>query len=116
MTTGYCSQSLKPVWLSRPEMLKMLADVVTFVLSDSTNKGVNLCSKYITWVQQQKPESSTVTLTWNACKYKVHKLHQRYILFGPDCFCSFAATMMNTKFVTLQNASVFCVECIALQY
>ena len=22
-----------------------------------------------------------VTLTWHACKYKVHKLHQRYILF-----------------------------------
>ena len=21
-----------------------------------------------------------VTLTWHACKYKVHKLHQRYIL------------------------------------
>ena len=28
---------------------------------------------------QQKPESPTVTLTWHACKYKVHKLYQRYI-------------------------------------
>ena len=31
-------------------------------------------------VQQQRPESPIVTLTWHACKYKVHKLHQRYIL------------------------------------
>ena len=32
---------------------------------------------------QQKPESPVVTLTWHASKYKVHKLHQRYILY---CF------------------------------
>ena len=30
--------------------------------------------------QQQRPESPTVILTWHASKYKVHKLHQRYIL------------------------------------
>ena len=30
--------------------------------------------------KQQRPESPTVTFTWYACKYKVHKLHQRYIL------------------------------------
>ena len=30
--------------------------------------------------QQQRPESPTVTLTCHRCKYKVHKLHQRYIL------------------------------------
>ena len=28
-------------------------------------------------LQQQRPESPTVTLTWHACKYKVHKHHQR---------------------------------------
>ena len=28
---------------------------------------------YVTQVQQQRPESPTVTLTWHACKYKVHK-------------------------------------------
>ena len=33
-------------------------------------------SKYLTQAQQG-PESPTVTLTWHACKYKVHKLHQR---------------------------------------
>ena len=48
--------------------------------AESTNKGVNLRSKYITQVQQQRPESPTVTLTWHACKYNVQKLHQRYIL------------------------------------
>ena len=35
--------------------------------------------KDVTQTQQQKPESPTVTLTWHACKYKVHKLYQRYI-------------------------------------
>ena len=30
--------------------------------------------KYVTQVQQQRPESPTVTLTWHACKYKVHEL------------------------------------------
>ena len=44
----------------------------------STHKGVNWRSKDITNAQQQRPESPTVTLTWHACKYKVHKLHQTY--------------------------------------
>ena len=47
---------------------------------ESTHKGVNQRSKYVTQVQQQRPESPRVTLTWHACKYKIHKLHQRYIL------------------------------------
>ena len=57
--------------------------VSMLVNTKSTHKGVNQCSKYVTQVQQQRPESptvTTVTLTWHACKYKVHKLHQRYIL------------------------------------
>ena len=41
---------------------------------------VNWRSKYVTQVQQQRPESPTVTLTWHTCKYKVHQLHQRYFL------------------------------------
>ena len=45
-----------------------------------TNKGDVQRSKYATQAQQQRPESSTVTHTWHACKYKVHKLHQRYTL------------------------------------
>ena len=28
----------------------------------------------------RRPELPTVTLTWHVCEYKVHKLHQRYIL------------------------------------
>ena len=42
-----------------------------------THKGVNWHSKYITQVQQQRPKSPTVTLTWHACKHKVRKLHLR---------------------------------------
>ena len=48
--------------------------------TESTNKGVNQRSKCVTRVQQQRPESPTITLTWHAWKYKVHKLHQRYTL------------------------------------
>ena len=40
------------------------------VISESTHKGVNQRSKYVTQVQQQRPESPTVTLTWHARKYK----------------------------------------------
>ena len=36
--------------------------------------------------KQQKPELPTVTLIWHACKYKVHKLHQRYILKPTTAF------------------------------
>ena len=39
-----------------------------------SNKGVNLRSKDITHTQQQRPEWLTGTVTWHACKYKVHKL------------------------------------------
>ena len=48
------------------------------------SQGVNLHSKDITQVQQQRPESLTVSLTCHACKYKVHKLHHRYILTGSN--------------------------------
>ena len=44
----------------------------------STYKGLNQRSTDVTQVQQQRLESPTVILTWHACKYKVHKLHQRY--------------------------------------
>ena len=35
--------------------------------------------------QQQRPEPSTITLTWHASKYKVHKLHQE-LRSHPDVF------------------------------
>ena len=34
--------------------------------SESTHKGVNHLSKVVTQAQQQRPESSTVTPTWQA--------------------------------------------------
>ena len=34
----------------------------------------------ITQTPQQRPETPVLTLNWHASKYKVHKLHQRYIL------------------------------------
>ena len=47
---------------------------------ESTHKEFNQHLKYVTPVQHQRPELPTVTLSWHVCKYKVHKLHQRYIL------------------------------------
>ena len=47
---------------------------------DDGSSGVNRRSKYVTQIQQQRPSSTTMTLTWHACKYRVHKLHQRCIL------------------------------------
>ena len=47
--------------------------------AESTHKGVNYRSKYVTQVQQ-RPESPTVNLTWHARKHRVHNFHQRYIL------------------------------------
>ena len=51
---------------------------------------VELFSEYATQVQQQRSKSPTVTLTWHACKYKVHKLHQRYILIYVPCIYTHA--------------------------
>ena len=48
--------------------------------NESTHKGVNSRSKDVTQAQQKRPELPSVALTWHAFKYKVHKLHQRYIL------------------------------------
>ena len=44
------------------------------------SEGVNQRLKYVRQVHQ-RPEPPTVTLTWHACKYKVARLHQRYILW-----------------------------------
>ena len=57
----------------------MFLAYLLIICSESIHKAVNQRLKYVTQVQQQRPESSAVTLTWHACKYKVHKLHQRYM-------------------------------------
>ena len=38
-------------------------------------------TSHITQTQQQRPESPTVTLTWNTSKYTAHKLQKRYIVY-----------------------------------
>ena len=56
---------------------------------ESSNKGVNQHSKYVTEVQQQRAESPTITLNWLACTETEtryintqtwYRNHQRYIL------------------------------------
>ena len=81
--------------------LKIVQPINYFLrLSESTNRGVNQHSKYINQIQQQRPESPTVTLTWHACKlYMVHKLHPRYILHmqrsGPHSVSNFRLSEFN---------------------
>ena len=60
---------------------------VNISLKVSTHKGVNWRSKYITQVQQQRPKSPRVTLTWHSSRYKVHKLYQRYIHTNSHLAC-----------------------------
>ena len=66
--------------LAKKMMKTMKKNEAQSAHAESTHKGVNQHSLYVTQVQRQRPESATVTLTWQACKYKVHKLHLRYIL------------------------------------
>ena len=61
--------SLNP---ARMRATKLKRNEAQSALAESTNKGVKQRSKYVTQVQQQRPESPMVTLTWHACKYKVH--------------------------------------------
>ena len=51
-----------------------------FSLESTIKKEVNQRSKDVKQLQQQRPESPAVTLTWHASKYKGRiKLHQSYI-------------------------------------
>ena len=83
--TCYCSPSTKHVVHTTKFVACSLALPCSqpvaqpnLVVAKSTHKGVNQRSEYVTQVQQ-RPDLSMGTLTWHACKYKVHKLHQRYI-------------------------------------
>ena len=49
-------------------------------LAEFTNKGVNLHSKDITQIQQQRPKLAGANLTRHASLYKGHNHDQRYIL------------------------------------
>ena len=49
------------------------AKLYFYLLQSQETKGVHQRSNAVTGKQQQqRPESPTVTLTWHACKYKVH--------------------------------------------
>ena len=77
LTLAFCwAGQLKPVVPYRCTTAYNL-----YKLIGTTNKQESkLALKIIRQAQQQRPESPMVTLTWRACKYKVYKLHQRYIL------------------------------------
>ena len=45
------------------------------------NELIGAIENDVTWTQEEKPVPSSVTLIRHANKYKVYKLHQRYILY-----------------------------------
>ena len=56
----------------------------------------------LTYSIKQRPESHTVTHTWHASKYKVHKLRQRYILFIKLlCLCDVFRALINSLVVLI---------------
>ena len=49
------------------------------------------CAGKMSRMQQQRPESPRVTLSWHASKYKVHTLHQRELLSRLGAWLSVSA-------------------------
>ena len=78
------------------------------IIAESTHKGVNWRWKCVTQVPQQRSESPTVTLSWQTCKYKVHKLHLKVHKLHPQAralWASFWASFC-LKFLIIANVSV----------
>ena len=67
--------------------------------ADLTNKGVNSRAKYATQVQQQRPESPTVTLTW----HEVPLVEFMYLAF----------TRMPGESYTVGDLRLCCRACVA---
>ena len=87
----FTSDPLSRWWRNTAQTSARSQSVITTHRSSvgSTHKGVNQHSKYVTHVQQQRPESLTATHIWHGCEYKIRKLHQLYILctsVGPFLF------------------------------
>ena len=69
--------------MQRQHTMELLAyrskDVTQTQQCQHTTELLAYRSKDVTQTQQQRPEWPTITLTWHASKYKIHKLLQRYI-------------------------------------
>ena len=75
--------------------------------AESKHKGVHKRSKSVTQVQQQRPESPTVTFTWHACKYKVQKLHPTPLV----SLCTLYLHTCQVK-VTVGDSGLCCCTCV----
>ena len=53
---------------------------VRFKMNQHTRELISARNTKHKYNKKDLIKSPRVTLTWHACKYKVHKLHQRYIL------------------------------------
>ena len=71
---------------------------IIYIYSDTENQQTReLISTQKMSHKQQRPESPTVTLTWHASKYRVHKLLLRYIFWWSLCtFCLLACQVRVT--------------------
>ena len=75
----------------------------------STHKGVKQCSRYVTQVQQQRPESPMVTLTKPVGKHKVHKLYLRHFLFFSFLYVNlFSKPNLQDQSICYQNHKTKC--------
>ena len=74
------------------------------IIAESTHKGVNWRWKCVTQVPQQRSESPTVTLSWHACKCKVHKLHLKVHKLHPQARALWASFCL--RFLIIANVSV----------
>ena len=102
----------------------------TSSVSESTHKEVNYRWKYVTQMRQQRPKSPTVTLTWHACKCKLHKLHQSFFFLlstvfvivlnttGPqsiDALCPFSLTLTGISDLSVSlSVSFFLSLCLCI--
>ena len=66
----WCSQIARP-----KTIVKIINTQASYLVFEIRNTSTT-----VTQVQQQRPDSPTVTLIRHACKYKVHKLHQSCII------------------------------------
>ena len=87
--TGYVSEGVKTFFLFflnfflrlwKKSSCDMHEEAGGWPRNRGNTQGSCLALEIHSTITTTQPESPTVTLTWHACKYKVHKLHQRYIL------------------------------------
>ena len=93
-----------PLWTS-PTGKNLKQNEAQSPCAESTHEGVNWYLKYVAQAQQQRPELLKVTVTWQACKYEVHKLLKRMYLWWSLCTLHLHACQVR---VTVGDSGLCC--------